>query len=77
VILFYLATNLVLVGTFRVFLVHISWKPWQLIGIKLIMIITSMMYFILGLFYLFGNDDLDQSIKEVLNTDSDFIAEIF
>lgn len=56
IIVLYCFTNFALTGIFRVLMVFVDWKPWQIILYKMGIIGSSMTYVIVGLIYLLGND---------------------
>lgn len=58
----YFLTNLVAAGTIRVTITSITWKSWQVVILKLMVIGTSLLYFVLGLVYLFGKAPLDKAV---------------
>lgn len=67
VIILYWITNFILVGSLRVFMLHAIWKPWQVIVFKLATGLSSIMYFVLGMFYLSGKDNLAKEVEEFVD----------
>jgi len=63
----YTLTNFAYVGIFRILMVNVFWKSWQVILYKLMIIITSLFYVALGLVYIFGADTLSQQIDDFTN----------
>ena len=61
-ILLYCITNLALTGIFRILMVYVDWKPWQIIVYKMGIIGSSMTYVVVGLIYLAGNDQVSAQI---------------
>jgi hypothetical protein len=83
----YVFTNLAYTGAFRVLMVNVYWKPWQVVIFKVIVIFTSLLYVAFGFIYLIGSDSLtnsvdqfNQSIDELIYAsylDSTFSPDIF
>jgi uncharacterized membrane protein YeiB len=63
----YCLTNFALTGIFRVLMVFVSWKPWEIIIYKMAIIGSSMAYVVVGLIYLSGNDQVSSQIEEFEN----------
>lgn len=64
VIILYAISNFALVGCFRVLMVYVYWRPWQIIVYKLTIILTSLLYIALGLVYIFGEDTLSKQVDD-------------
>lgn len=61
-IFLYCITNLAFTGIFRILMVYVDWKPWQIIIYKMSIIGSSMTYVVVGLIYLAGNDQVSAQI---------------
>jgi len=62
VLLLYCLTNLVATGCLRIIILSVNWKKWQIITLKILMGAASLLYFIMGLIYLFGKAPIDKAI---------------
>jgi predicted membrane protein len=71
IIILYILTNLIYAGCFRILMVHIYWKPWQIILYKLMITLSSILYIALGLMYLFGKNTLNESVESFNNEIND------
>lgn len=63
-IVLYCLTNFALTGIFRVLMVFVDWKPWEIIVYKVGIIASSIAYVIVGLIYLSGNDQVSNQIDD-------------
>lgn len=62
-IILYCIANFALTGIFRILMVFIDWKPWQIVMYKMGIIGSSMAYVVVGLVYLAGNDQVSAQIQ--------------
>jgi len=60
--LLYSLTNLWAAGTIRIMIMSVNWHSWQVIALKVMMMGTALLYFVLGLVYLFGKSPMDKAI---------------
>lgn len=63
VMLLYQVTNLVATGCLRMIILSVNWRNWQIITLKILIGASSLLYFILGLIYLFGKSPMDKAIE--------------
>jgi hypothetical protein len=64
VIALYCLTNLAMIGIFRILMVNIYWRPYQVIVYKLAIVFSSLIYIAVGLVYIFGDDSLSKQVDE-------------
>lgn len=64
IMLLYIFTNFCFAGVFRVLMVCLSWKPWQIKLYKLVATALSCLYIIAGMIYLMRNSTLAMTVSK-------------
>lgn len=67
------AANFAMVGAIRVLIVRMKWYPWQVVILKLFLLISSLLYVAIGIYYQATADSCTSAIQGLVNDSLDNI----